>query len=124
MSEINGTIVECHNKESFVGDYAIYNCSCYGAYNTITELKIGSYLYIKFDKESDAIMVAYDKECETIIGELKIPEIDKKVFIPYLKQNWGSNLYDCMLSQKNNNTAYDEMLRISIWINRFEECNN
>lgn len=124
MCEINGTTVECLCKESFIGDYAIYNCSCYGAYNTISTLEVGERLFIKFDKESNAIMVGSDKECTTIIGELKIPEIDKRVFMPYLKHDWGRMLYTCMLSQKNGNAIYDEMLRISIWINRFEKDNN
>lgn len=124
MCKINGTTVECLCKESFIGDYAIYNCSCYGAYDTITTLKVGGRLYIKFDKESNAIMVGSDKECTTIIGELKIPEIDKRVFMPYLKHDWGRILYTCMLSQKNNNAIYDEMLRITIWINRFEKAND
>ncbi|MBQ3596073.1 MAG: hypothetical protein II981_11785 [Bacteroidales bacterium] len=124
MCEINGTIVECCGKESFIGDYAIYNCSCYGAYNTISTLEVGERLFIKFDKESNAIMVASDEECTNIIGELKIPEIDKRVFMSNLKHDWGRILYTCMLSQKNNNAIYDEMLRITIWINRFEKAND
>lgn len=125
MIENNVNAIECRGKESFIGDYAIYNCSCYGAYNTILTLEVGCRLHIKFDKESDAIIVvSYDNGCEIIIGELKIPEIDKKVFIPYLKRNWGGILYDCVLSQKNKDASYDEMLRITIWINRFEKCDN
>lgn len=106
---------EC-NKNSYIGDYAVANCQLYGGFNAISELKFGCDLYLKIDDEDkNTILVTSDKEHNTIIGEVQMPEAEKKAIIPYLKQNWNNMLYTCKLSQKDEKVKLCEQLRVTIW---------
>lgn len=106
---------EC-NKNSYIGDYAVANCQLYGGFNAISELKFGCDLYLKIDDEDkNTILVTSDKEHNTTIGEVQMPEAEKKAIIPYLKQNWNNMLYTCKLSQKDEKVKLCEQLRVTIW---------
>lgn len=107
-------------KESYIGDYAVVNCQYYGQYDKIKSLK--TTLYISYDNSSDVVLVLEKPdENKTAIGELQIPDSEKKSFKSHLISGWAKILYTCRISQNDEKAKINDRLRVTVWVKELKE---
>ena len=102
-------------KESYIGDYAVTNCQYYGKYDEIKSLK--TTVYLSYDNSSDVVLVLEKPdENKTAIGELQIPDSEKKSFKSHLISGWAKILYTCRISQNDEKAKINDRLRVTVWV--------
>lgn len=108
--------IEINNKtfdaDNYIGSYSLENSEVYAALGILNDYN-NKDVKISLKKGNDEIIISGDSN---VLGRLSIPEIDKKVFITYLRQNWGNILYTCKLM------IIDNKPKVSIWVNEKVRC--
>lgn len=117
------------DKNLYIGDFRVRNCSPYGEYKIIDSLVRGDELKIKYDDSEKLIVVFAEKIVEkkdnesnkcksekewTAIGELEMPVHVQKVVVPLLQSNQNREIFECQVSQFNKNQPINNQLRLSI----------
>lgn len=117
------------DKNLYIGDFRVRNCSPYGEYKTIKSLDLGDELKIQYDASEKLIVVLAKKivekkgndsnKCEldkewAAIGELEMPVHVRRVVVPLLQGNQNRELFECQVSQINKNQSINNQLCISI----------
>lgn len=109
-------------KKYFIEDFKVRNCTQYGEYKIIDQLKSGDEVKIGYDSEEKTIVVkAPLKDEETndiivwgIIGDVEASEQKEKILIPLLL-GMGSEIFKCKINIIDEKAVINEKLRVSVW---------
>ena len=55
------------------------------------------------------------------IGELQIPDSEKKSFKSHLISGWAKILYTCRISQNDEKAKINDRLRVTVWVKELKE---
>lgn len=113
------------DKNLYIGDFRVRNCSPYGEFKAIKSLEIGDEVKIQYDTSEKLIFVLVEiivnnnasnpaKKCVTI-GELEMPVHIRKIVVPVLMGSNQGNLFDCKVSCVDDKQNINNRLRVSIW---------
>lgn len=95
--------------KTFIGCYPVVKCEQYGFVNT---LSLGTDVYLHLNEDNNIIVSSNFKW----IGELLIPESERKTFIPLIYVNGNANkFFLCKITQAENNENINNRYKVSIW---------
>ena len=113
------------DKNLYIGDFRVRNCSPYGEFKVIKSLEIGDEVKIQYDTSEKLIVVLVEiivnnnasnpTKKDVTIGELEMPEHIRKVIVPILRGCHKGNLFDCKVSCVDDKQIINNRLRVSIW---------
>lgn len=102
-----------------IGDFAIVKCESYGNYSEIVSLQFNADLNLKICCKEDC------NSCEVLvqsnnktIGVLCMNDSAKNIVVPYIRQNWNNELYECRVSKVDTSASINERLKATVWINK------
>ena len=107
------------DKNLYIGDFRVRNCSPYGQYYIINTLSKGDVLILQYNVSEKLIEVKGKQKNPTktwvVIGELEMPEHVQRVIVPMLMGGHKSDLFDCIVSYVDVNQPINNCLRVSVW---------
>lgn len=108
------------DKNLYIGEFRVRNCSPYGEYKIIDSLVRGDELKIEYnvsEKQIEVLGAQNNNSTKTwvVIGELEMPEHVRRVVVPMLMGACKSNRFDCLVSYIDVNQPINNCLRLSIW---------
>lgn len=105
------------DKNLFIGDFRIKNCSPYGEFQIIRTLDIGDEVILQSDAHSKQIVVKKDV-VGAVFGEIEMPDHIRGVVAPILQGKHRSDSFVCRISSVDSKQTINNRLRVSIWANK------
>lgn len=126
-------------KQYYIDDFKVRNCTQYGEYKIIDGLNSGDDVKIEYDKEEKTITVMGREHEQKIkpehnqengtdndqengsednwktFGELEVPEQMRKILVPLLQGLPGSDAFICKMNIADKKVVINERLQVSVW---------
>lgn len=110
-------------KKYFIEDFKVRNCTQYGEYEIINQLKSGDEVRIGYDSEEKNIFVEGPLRNEEtkeviswrIIGDVEASEQMRKILVPLLQGAYGSRVFICKINIADKKVVINERLQVSVW---------
>lgn len=116
-------------KQYYIDDFKVRNCTQYGQYEIIENLNSGDKVCIGYDSDEKVIVVKkYDAKSSEgkgeAFGELEVPEQMRKILVPLLLGLPGTAAFICKMNIADKKVVINERLQVSVWAANDEAVNS